>query len=92
MARRRPAFVRNLCKARHLNIAHGLYPRMVLPEALSNRLLSYLRDHVALSSGRTYAGGLTKFEPKELERVPIPALERLQDEAPAQMDERAACS
>jgi hypothetical protein len=32
MARRPPAFVRNLCDARHLNIAHGLYPREPLGE------------------------------------------------------------
>ena len=31
MARRPPAFVRNLAGARHVNIAHGLYPREPLP-------------------------------------------------------------
>ncbi len=30
MARRPPAFVRNLAEARHINIAHGLYPRVDL--------------------------------------------------------------
>src|SRR5207302_1673576 len=33
MARRPPAFVRNLAEARHINIAHGLYPRVELPQA-----------------------------------------------------------
>ena len=37
------------------------------------------RNAVAIvgSAGRTCAGGLTKFEPKELERIPIPKLGRL---------------
>ena len=32
MARRPPAFVRNEAGARHINIAHGLYPRTELPD------------------------------------------------------------
>ena len=77
MARRPPAFVRNRCSARHLNIAHGLYPRETLPPAVLDNLAAWLRDNVNVAAGRTYAGGLTKFEPKELERIPIPKLERL---------------
>lgn len=72
MARRPPAFVRNLASARHLNIAHGLYPR----EPLSEQALSGLVDHLAVGTnvidGRTYAGGLTKFEPREMERLFVP--------------------
>jgi hypothetical protein len=72
MARRAPTFVRNEAGARHINIAHGLYPRIQLsPDAL-DRLASALRASVHLGEGRTYAGGLTKFEPKEMERIPIP--------------------
>ena len=77
MARRTPAFVRNRCGVRHLNIAHGLYPREVLPPAVLDNLAAWLRNNVGVAAGRTYAGGLTKFEPKELERIPIPKLERL---------------
>ncbi len=77
MARRPPAFVRNLRGARHLNIAHGLYPRDPLTEDQMAQLLAYLRGHVTAASGRTYAGGLTKFEPRELERIPIPRLDAL---------------
>jgi SAM-dependent methyltransferase len=77
MARRPPAFVRNLCGARHINIAHGLYPREPLSDAALAALTSWLRGHVTQSSGRTYAGGLTKFEPKELERILLPPLEEL---------------
>jgi len=90
MARRVPAFVRNICGARHINIAHGIYPRDNLEEDVLAALLTYLRQHVRLSSGRTYAGGLTKFEPRELERIPVPALEMLRHGASATMDDRTA--
>lgn len=77
MARRAPAFVRNPCGARHLNIAHGLYPREPLPDATLDALAAWLQRHVSVSGGRTYAGGLTKFEPGELERLHIPPPEHL---------------
>jgi hypothetical protein len=77
MARRPPAFVRNLAAARHLNIAHGLYPREPLPAPALDTLARYLSAHVTLSAGRTYAGGLTKFEPKEMERLLVPDLPQL---------------
>lgn len=72
MARRAPAFVRNLCGARHINIAHGLYPRQPLGHDALDHLAAWLRQNVGVESGRTYAGGLTKFEPKEVERILIP--------------------
>jgi len=72
MARRPPAFVRNLAGVRHLNIAHGLYPREPLPGEVLDRLAAHLSRSVALGQGRTYAGGLTKFEPGEMERLPVP--------------------
>ena len=81
MARRPPAFVRNLCGARHLNIAHGIYPRDPLPAAILDVLSAWLHHNVCLSAGRTYAGGLTKFEPRELERIPVPTLEELHERA-----------
>lgn len=77
MARRSPAFVRNLCDARHINIAHGLYPRQHLSGETLNRLASWLRSNVVTDDGRTYAGGLTKFEPKEVERILVPSLDTL---------------
>ncbi len=73
MARRPPAFVRNLAGARHVNIAHGLYPREPLPPGALDGLAAYLRRSVTPGQGRTYAGGLTKFEPGEMERLPVPA-------------------
>lgn len=77
MARRPPAFVRNPAGARFINIAHGLYPREPLPSAILDALTRYLATAVSTASGRTYAGGLTKFEPREMERLPVPSLERL---------------
>jgi adenine-specific DNA-methyltransferase len=73
MARRPPAFVRNLAAVRHVNIAHGLYPREPLPSAALDRLAAFLRNSVTTAQGRVYAGGLAKFEPGEMERLPVPA-------------------
>ncbi len=78
MARRPPAFVLNDAGARHLNIAHGLYPREPLsPETLA-ALVTQLRQSASMHGGRVYAGGLTKFEPREMERIPVPEPEYLQ--------------
>jgi len=79
MARRPPAFVRNLADARHINIAHGLYPREVLPEGSLRTLATYLSRSASTIHGRTYAGGLTKFEPREMERLLVPRPELLAD-------------
>jgi len=77
MARRPPAFVRNVVEARHINIAHGLYPREPLSDIVLSRLAAYLSTATRLSDGRMYAGGLTKFEPREMERLLIPSPELL---------------
>ncbi|MCX5497870.1 N-6 DNA methylase [Kaistia dalseonensis] len=87
MARQAPAFVLNEAGARHLNIAHGLYPRQQLSSKLILATLAYLRRHTSMDGGRTYAGGLVKFEPKELERIRIPTVERLYELA-EEMDYR----
>jgi adenine-specific DNA-methyltransferase len=81
MARRAPAFVRNLVDARHINIAHGLYPRDPMSAGLLNRLANFLSTAVSLHQGRMYAGGLTKFEPREMERIPVPSPEMLENMA-----------
>jgi hypothetical protein len=87
MARRPPAFVRNLAQARHINIAHGLYPRDDLSTDCLDVLAAYLGHSVSTDEGRTYAGGLTKFEPKEMERLLVPTPEVL---AQLAADKRAA--
>lgn len=74
MARKPPAFVLNLTEARHLNIAHGLYPRETLGTEVLAKLAKYLSCAVSVTEGRTYAGGLTKFEPREMERLIVPSI------------------
>ena len=81
MARRPPAFVRNLTQARHINIAHGLYPREPMSRAVLDALAAHLRHHVTIEQGRTYAGGLTKFEPGEMQRLLVPRPEVLRQMA-----------
>lgn len=73
MARRPPAFVLNKASVRHLNIAHGLYPREPVEEPILSALVNWLREPSSVDGGRVYAGGLTKFEPREMERIRIPA-------------------
>lgn len=73
MARRAPAFVLNKADARHINIAHGLYPRDPMTEKERTSLVCFLQTNVSRRSGRTYAGGLTKFEPREMERLIVPS-------------------
>lgn len=81
MARRPPAFVRNIAGARYINIAHGLYPREALSENALGRLARYLSREISVHDGRTYAGGLTKFEPREMERLLVPSPDLLTTEA-----------
>ena len=71
MARRPPVFVLNRAAARHLNIAHGLYPREPMSTAALGRLAAALRAAAGGAAGRTYAGGLMKLEPREIERMRV---------------------
>ncbi len=72
MARRAPAVVRNVAGARHINIAHGIYPRAPMSAKQLDSLARYLTGGTSVADGRTYAGGLTKFEPREMERLLVP--------------------
>ncbi len=76
MGRRPPVFVRNQAGVSYLNIAHGLYPREPLDPGVLDALAAFLCQSVSPEQGRVYAGGLIKFEPREMERllVPGPAL------------------
>ena len=77
MARRLPTFVRNPAGARHINVVHGLYPREPMTCGVLDRLAEALRASVTTAAGRTYAGGLTKFEPGEMARVNVPGVDLL---------------
>lgn len=77
MARRAPQFTLNAAGARHINVAHGLYPRQAMSDTQLASVVSWLNTNVDVGSGRTYAGGLTKFEPREVERLRIPPLEAI---------------
>ena len=79
MARRPPRFVKNCVHARHINAVHGLYPRGKFYDQDVDLLLQYLNRNVELVDGRTYAGGLTKFEPKEMERLMVPSFDLLRE-------------
>lgn len=82
MARRPPAFVRNLAAVHNLNNVHGIYPIEPLSEAALCRLTEALRDRAVLADGRTYAGGLTKFEPSEMARIMVPPPSWLEADEP----------
>ena len=77
MARRPPRFVKNCVGASHINVVHGLYPRGEYSDRDIDLLVRYLNKNVELVDGRTYAGGLTKFEPKEMERLMVPSFDLL---------------
>ncbi len=88
MSRQPPVFVRNQAAASYLNIAHGLYPRDPLPPGVLDTLAAYLNRSVTQGQGRVYAGGLVKFEPREMERLPVPGPALLAAWAGARADPR----
>ena len=81
MARRPPAFALNPDGAAILNVVHGLYPRVSLTDTQLRGLVAYLNGLGTrlAGAGRTYHGGLQKFEPREMESIPVPSAERLAD-------------
>jgi adenine-specific DNA-methyltransferase len=69
MARQAPAFACNPDGLVLLNVAHGIYPHSSLSHAQLVDLvdqLNALRESFR-GMGRTYHGGLEKFEPREME-------------------------
>jgi len=74
MARQPPAFALNPDGLAILNVLHGLFPRVPLEEDQLLGLVCYLNDHrdELRGRGRTYQGGLEKFEPREMEAIEVP--------------------
>jgi predicted RNA methylase len=74
MARQAPRFAENPDGLLHVNIAHGLYPRRKMNQSDILRLTTLLNDRRDrfVGLGRTYQGGLEKFEPREMEALSIP--------------------
>jgi adenine-specific DNA-methyltransferase len=83
MARQPPAFALNPDRLAIVNVLHGLYPRVDLDEEQLLGLVRYLSAHRGglRGAGRTYQGGLEKFEPAEMEALLVPSPERLREYA-----------
>lgn len=76
MARQAPKFGRNPDGLALLNIGHGIYPTADMNDTQLDELAA-ARNAVRTSfagAGRIYHGGLEKFEPREMEALPIPEL------------------
>lgn len=73
MARQAPKFARNPHGLGTLNVVHGLYPRHPIEDIVLDAVVSELngtRGHF-VGRGRTYHGGLEKFEPSEMANLPL---------------------
>ena len=71
MGRRPPSFARNACRACIINIAHGLKPIRPISILAQDRLVAWLNENVRVTGGRTYGGGLVKFEPGDAMLIPL---------------------
>ena len=78
MARRPAGLHPELAAAGHINIAHGRI-REPLSEGALDALAGFLARQIAVTFGRTSAGGLTKFEPTDMERLLVPDLPALNE-------------
>lgn len=78
MGRGKPTFVVNQRRLPMLNVVHGLYPKVDMTPKAIDRLATFLNESVDTASGRTYCGGLVKFEPREAEAIMVPSLEELE--------------
>jgi len=85
MSRGGSRFILNETDARTLSNLHGLYFDVELTETERKALLAYLNSgfasEVVRRSGRTYASGMDKIEPNELENLPVLDPRDLSEEA-----------
>ncbi len=83
MARQAPAFALNADGLATVNVIHGLFPHQILSQQQLAGLVGYLNRHrdSMMGAGRTYQGGLVKFEPSELEALRVPPPDQLADHA-----------
>lgn len=78
MGRGRPAYALNPDGMPTVNVVHGLYPKVQLDIEQLQGLVNYLNvGDLHGSSGRTYQGGLRKYEPGEMERLFVPPPDKL---------------
>ena len=73
MARQPPLFAVTPDGLALINIAHGLYPKRPMAASELEALVASLNKarHSFRGRGRTYQGGLEKFEPREMEALPL---------------------
>lgn len=75
MARQAPRFALNPDGLALINVIHGIYPYREMGQGEFEALVRALNDgrDSFRGRGRTYHGGLEKFEPREMEALLIPA-------------------
>ena len=76
-------FVLNSANVRNLTAFHCVYPKFDGIKSIK-ALLAYLNSNICKDIQRTrrreYGGGLHKFEPRDLEQIPVPDVTQLDDE------------
>lgn len=79
MARGLPSFALNPSQCLNLNTVHGLYPKTQMSEQQMTMVVAYLNSGaITTDTARVYHGGLCKFEPREMEQIVIPSLEKIE--------------
>jgi hypothetical protein len=53
-----------------------------LTDQEQDALVAWLNKNVSIDSGRSYAGGLVKFEPKEAMQIAIPDIKAIMEMRP----------